>query len=436
MKIPHAALPVARGLVLLVFAGLCVAALGYLWTNSGGRIPLLSDRGYRVSVALADVDNLVPESDVRQAGVKIGKVVEAQVSADRALVLLQLNPAAAPLHQGVRVGVHNKSLIEETYLDVRDGDGPALADGAVLPPDAGRSSVQFDDVLASLDAPTRERLGSLLRSSGVATAGRRDDIGRALSGLGAVGREGADGLTALAAQSDDLRHLVAGSGHLVDALDTQQGRIASLVTDSEQVFRATAGGHDDLAGIVRKLPPLLTAARNADGSLTALAGDLRPVAAELRAAAPDLSSAVRELPHTTRELRGLLPGLDDTLRQAPDTLDRVPALAEDLGEFAPALSADLRDLNPALEFLAPYRKDLAAFFTNFSASVGPDDGNDRIFRILFLFNEQTVNSPVRSNVGPLDKRNSIPKPGTGATPNPHGDAEQPYPRVSRDPAPR
>lgn len=436
MRIPHAALPLARTVVLLVFSGLCLGAVGYLWTNSGGRIPLVSDRGYRVVVSFDDVDNLVEGSDVRQAGVKIGKVVSTSASGDRALVTLQLSRASAPLHQGVTVGVHNKSLIEETYLDVRDGTGPALADGAALPPDAGRSGVQVDDVLASLDAPTRDRLGSLLRSSAGATEGRREDIGRALTGLGSVGREGTDGLTALAAQSAELRRLVSGGGRLVDALDTQQGRIASLVTDSERIFRATATGRDDLAEVMRKLPPLLAAARDADGSLTALAGDLRPVAADLRTAAPDLSAALRELPGTTRDLRGLLPDLDGALRRAPDTLDRVPALADDLDGFTPALSDDLRDLNPALTFLAPYRKDLAAFFTNFSASVGPDDGNDRIFRILFLFNEQTVNSPVNSNVGPLDKRNSIPKPGTGAVPNPHGDAEQAYPRVHRDPVPR
>ena len=68
-----------RILALLVTRDLKVryagSALGYLWTNSGGRLPLLSDDGYRVSVALADVDNLVPESDVRQTGVKIGRVV-------------------------------------------------------------------------------------------------------------------------------------------------------------------------------------------------------------------------------------------------------------------------------------------------------------------------------------------------------------------------
>jgi len=436
MKIPHAALPAARTLVLLIFAGCCAWALGYLWLNSGGRLPLLSQTGYRVSVALPDIDNLVTESDVKQAGVDIGRVVDTQVTGDRALVTVQLDNASAPLHQGATITVRNKTLIEETYLDIADGSGPVLAPGTTLPPNAGHRSVQFDDVLASLDPPTRQSLGSLLRSSGVATAQRRDDIAGALSGLGAVGRQGTDGLTALADQSDDLRRLTVNTAALLGALDTQHGHIADLVTDSERIFRATAQGHTDLEAFLRRLPPLLGTARDASGSLTTLAQRLHPVAANLRDAGPEVSSALRQLPDTSHDLRATLSPLEETLRLAPDTLDRVPELSDNLRALFPPLGHDLTDVNPAVAFLAPYSRDLAAFFTNFSASVGPDDGNAKIFRILFLFNEQSVNLPINTNIGPLEKRNSIPEPGTGAKPNPHGDSQQSYPRVEPDPGPR
>jgi len=431
MKIPHVALPVARTLVLLIFAACCAWALGYLWLNSGGRLPLISQTGYRVTVSLPDIDNLVTESDVKQAGVDVGRVVDTRVSGDQALVTVQLDSASAPLHQGATMTVRNKTLIEETYLDIADGTGPELASGTTLPPGAGHRSVQFDDVLASLDPPTRGSLGSLLRSSGVATAQRRDDISSALSGLGAVGRQGTDGLTALADQSDDLRRLTVNTAALLGALDTQHGQIASLVTDSERIFRATAQGHTDLEAFIRRLPPLLGTARDASGSLTTLAGRLRPVAANLRDAGPDLSSALRQLPDTGHDLRASLSPLDQTLRLAPDTLDRVPDLAGNLRDLFPTLRDDLADVNPALAFLTPYSRDLAAFFTNFSASVGPDDGNGKIFRILFLFNEQSPNLPINTNIGPLEKRNSIPLPGTGARPNPHGDSQQSYPRIER-----
>jgi phospholipid/cholesterol/gamma-HCH transport system substrate-binding protein len=436
MRIPHSLLPALRTGVLLAFVLVCALIFGYLWLGAGGRIPLVSGNGYRVSVPLADVDNLVQESDVKRAGVDVGKVVDVTAQGDQAVALLQLDPDAGPLHQGAVVTVHNKSLIEETYLDITDGTGPTIADGAELPPSAGRSSVQLDDVLASLSPETRASLGSLLRSSGLATANSRQNISRAVAGLGEVGRQGGDALTALAAQSQDLRELTVNTTDLLGALDTQQGRVADLVTDSEKVFRTTAQSRSDIEALMRRLPPLLSTAQDAGGSLTALAGKLAPVAANLRGAAPDLSAALQELPATSADLRGLLPSLDSVLDRAPDTLNRVPTLGADVRAIVPTLQVNLSDLNPALQFLQPYGCDIAAFFTNFSASVGPDDGNGNIFRILFLFNEQSVNQPLNTNIGPLTKRNSVPAPCTGADPNPRGDQQQAYPRVAQEPVPQ
>jgi phospholipid/cholesterol/gamma-HCH transport system substrate-binding protein len=434
MRIPHTLIPLVRTIVLLTFVAGCLAVFTFLWLGSGGRIPLVTDDGYRVTVPLADSDNLVPESDVKQAGVDVGDVAAVDVVGDLAVATLQLD-TAVPLHEGVTITVRNKTLIEETYLDITDGDGPELPSGTDLSPEAGRSSVQFDDLLADLSPETRDALGSLLRSSEVATAGRREDISRAVAGLGEVGRQGSDALTALAAQSADLRELTVDATTLLAALDTQQGRIADLVTSSEQVFRTTAQQRADIEALVRVLPRLLTSAEDAGGSLTVLAGKLAPVAGTLRAAAPDLTAALQELPATSADLRALLPSLQRTLDSAPATLDQVPTLAADLREIFPTLQVNLSDVNPSLAFLSPYGPDIAAFFTNFSAAVGPDDGNGRILRILFLFNEQTPNSPVESNLGPLYKRNSVPLPGSSDDPNPAGDREQTYPRIEEEPVP-
>ena len=46
-------------------------------------------------------------------------------------------------------------MIEETYLEIVDGDGSAYADGDTLPASAAKGSVQLNDVLTSLDARTR-----------------------------------------------------------------------------------------------------------------------------------------------------------------------------------------------------------------------------------------------------------------------------------------
>ena len=59
MRIPYTILPSLRLATVAAFAALCVLIFGYLWVNSGGRIPLVTAGGYEVEVPLRDVDNLV-----------------------------------------------------------------------------------------------------------------------------------------------------------------------------------------------------------------------------------------------------------------------------------------------------------------------------------------------------------------------------------------
>lgn len=433
MRIPHALLPAIRTTVVLLFAALCATIFGYLWLNSGGKIPLLSKAGYEVEVTLPDVDNLVFQSDIRMAGVDVGKVEDVRVEGSDVRVTLRLDPEHAPLHEGAVITVRNKTMIEETYLDVVDGTGPELADGTVLPRSAGRPSVQLDDVLTALDADTRRSLGSVLRSSGAATRGTKDDVSQTLRGLGDIGREGGDALTALSAQSKDLSAIAANTARLMRALDTRQGRIARLVGDSDALTRTVAQNRRDVERLMKTFPRVLGTTEAASGHLRRLGHALGPVAADLRSAAPDLTAALRELPGTTADLRALLPSLDQVLDRAPSTVDRVSAFAGAAGPMMRAITPDLADVNPMLAYLRPYGRDAAAFFTNFGQYLSGSDANGPIGRVLPVFNEKSLNSPLNSHVGPLDKRNPYPKPGTSDRPAPFTGE---YPRVEQEPMPR
>lgn len=434
MQIPHTALPTLRLSVIIAFGALCAIVFGYLWSNSGGRIPLLDASGYEVNVPLADSDNLVQLGDVMVAGVKVGKVESVDVAGPTATAHLQLEGNVVPLHEGATATVKNKTLIEETYLQLVDGPGQELPSGATLPANAVTSSVQVDDVLTSLDPETRNSLGSLIRGGGTATAGRQQDVANTVGGLGATGREGSTSLVALSEQSDDLRSLLVSSSDLMNALDTRRGQLADLVQDSNTVFGAVAESKQNAEGIVRRLPPVLSTAQQASGSLQKLSGSLAPVARNLATSAPQLSGALRELPQTSADLRGLLPSLDRTLDRAPDTLTRVPPIAQDLRDLVPTTQVALSDVNPTLAYVAPYGHDVAGFFTNFAQVLGvTGDDNGGMLRTYFILNEQTPNKPVGVDEGLLAKGNAVPEAGSARTPSPGGPTG--WERVERDKVP-
>lgn len=431
MRIPHAAVPRLRMLTVVGFISVCALLFGYLWVNMGGRLPVVSSDGYRVSFAAEDVDNLVYDSDVMVAGVKVGKVRELDEDAGKARVMLQIDDdAALPLHEGAELRLRSKSLIEETYVEIVDGDGAEIPDGGELPADALVPSVQLDDVLASLDKDTRADLGAALRSLGASTDQTGDQIAETLTGLGNLGREGYDVLDALEAQSQDLERLVATSTEVLEALDTGQGRIVDLVEQAGRLTSTTATQKQDIEATIRALPGVLATAQDATTSLSVLATDLRPIAKGVDAAAPSLSKALTHLPATSRDLRGLLPSLDATIDKSPATLERVPDLADNLVDIIPTTRATLADVNPMLAFMQPYGRDLAAFISNWNAMLANSDVNGHYLRIFPVLNEQSFkNLPLPLNRGVLDKSNAYPAPGESVDPGPF---EGTYPHVERD----
>jgi phospholipid/cholesterol/gamma-HCH transport system substrate-binding protein len=423
-------MPVVRLVSLLVFTAVCALVFGYLWVNSGGKLPLISQPGYQVGLRMDKVSNLVNDSDVMVAGVKVGKVEKLSVDGGKAAITMQLN-SSFPLHQGAAVQVREKTLVNETFLEITDGTGPALASGTQLPDAAGKPATELDDVLASLDPKTRDALAGSVRSLGASTAGSKASISQALQGLGDLGREGKTALDALAAQSQDLQQVTGSTAVLLAALNNRQGQIGQLVEDADRLAQSTSDNSGPVQEIMRKLPGLLDTTRNATGGLRNLSGALAPVASNLNAAAPDLSAALAELPQTSADLRGLLPALNGVLTAAPDTLTRVPAVSDDLRALIPGLQVDLSDLNPMLGFLQPYGHDLAAFFTNFAQTLATGDVNGRAFRVFSINNEQTLkNYPLDTNIGPLNKFNPYPLPGAAVNPGP---ADNPYPHVNPEP---
>lgn len=432
MKISHSTIPALRTTVVLGFVALCVAIFTFLWTNAGGRIPLVSQEGYRVTVSIPDADNLVFQSDVRIAGVGVGKIEALTIDGQQAMATLELDDDVAPLHEGVTVTVRNKTLIEETYLDVVDGDGPKILSGSTLPEGTSQASVQLNDVLTSLDQPTRDQLGSMLRSTGAATEGTRDEVDDLLTGLGHLGREGSDALAALSDQSKDLAQLVQNTSTVIEALDTQHGQIAQLASDADAITASTAKQKEDIARLMRTLPSFLDTTRDATGDLERLSEPLGVVARNLDDSAPDLSAALELLPGTTEDLRGLVPQLDQVLDRAPATLKKTPALVTEAQPVVGSTTTVLADVNPMLAYLKPYGKDFISQFVNVGLSLGASDPDGHILRVRTIFDANSVNLPLPLTAPGL-VYNPYPEPGNAFDPQPFSGQ---YPRIAQDSIPK
>ncbi|HEV7535852.1 MAG TPA: MlaD family protein, partial [Acidimicrobiia bacterium] len=132
MKFTAAGLRRARTATVVGFVVLVSLIFTVLWVNMGGQIPHITG-GYRVTASMAGAENLVYDSDVRIAGVPVGKIRGLHHEGDRVMASMEIRGAAHPLHEGATVRLRPKTLIAETYLELVDGKGPAVPDGGRLP---------------------------------------------------------------------------------------------------------------------------------------------------------------------------------------------------------------------------------------------------------------------------------------------------------------
>lgn len=410
---------IGKIVILGTFFVVSIVYVGYLFNKAGVDNPFGNSQSYTLSFETADLDNGIPVGDVDLAGVNVGKIENVTLANGKAQVVVSLDSKAAPVHQGVIVRVGAKSIAGETYIDVKDGKGPALPSGTRLAPQAVQPSVQLRDVVNSLDPKTRESLSSLLRTAGAGTSGSKQDVANAMTGLGQIGRQGYTAVDAISAQSKDLTALAQQTTTVLGALDTGQGQVANLVEQAQRLTSATSSQQQSLSETVRRLPGVLTSTQTATDKLRELSSSVGPVAADLKQAAPFLNSALQQLPPTTADLRGLMPSLAGTLQQAPATLTRVPTVAQDVGTLIPQARTAMTQLNPMLAYMKPYGPELGAFFSNFGAMLNyTDEAGIHFFRLQpDLGNEGIVKGVPVPLPKVLTNNNPYPAPGGSLAPN-------------------
>jgi phospholipid/cholesterol/gamma-HCH transport system substrate-binding protein len=416
--------------ILGIFFTVCLGILIYLFTGTPVTVPFLeASRDYQVSVTIKDIDNMVPAGQVRIAGVEVGEIKGVTRTPDGMNVVMAFDKSATPLHEGAKVRVGSRSVVEETYLEVTDGTGPALASGAHLPDQAVQLNVQLRDLLHDLDPKSRQDLSASLKALGKGSDGTQTDVNALFTGFGKLGQDGFTALDAVGAQSEALKDVVRETAVLMNNLDTSEGAIADLVTNGKRLTAATADQKESIQEMFRKLPPVLDSAKTATAKLTDLAGALRPVAADLNQAGPDLGDGLSKLPPISDDLRGMTPGTDRVLDRAPKTLDRIPDFGDDLRPVVDPARDMLAELNPALKYIRPYGPEISGFFANFAAMIGyRAEDNVSYFRLFALGNETFAQNPTTQGVATY--KNPYPKAGAGTNPGPF---VGPYPRVERAP---
>ncbi|MDQ6709160.1 MAG: MlaD family protein [Candidatus Dormibacteraeota bacterium] len=274
--------------VALVLTGLVVLAVASSRIVNG-----LTE--YRLTVPLDTAEGLYPGSDVLIAGAHAGSVRDITVDGAETLVTIALDDAYAPVHSDARVTVRPKSLLGEKYVALEPGLRDTLASGSRLPQEQVARSVDLQDVVNTLDQPTREKLRTLIVSLGGGLAGQGLNTNQTI----ANGRQDMDHLAAitntLAARDADLQQVIEGLDQVTAELAKSDRRLqlGTLIQNSETLLH----------------------------SLSLQDAQIKQTLTQANAA----------LARTDSSLSGTATQLNHIFQQAPRTVDLLNGLSADLG---------------------------------------------------------------------------------------------------------
>jgi phospholipid/cholesterol/gamma-HCH transport system substrate-binding protein len=327
-------------------------------------IPFTGD-GYQLKAVFSDAQNIRAKSPVRISGVDVGEVTEVQHlvddngnGQDAAVVTMKIEDSARPIREDATMQLRPRLFLEgNLFVDLHPGSPAAaeLESGAMVPETQTSASVQFDQVLTTLQAPVREDLQIFLK-----------EFGGALAKYG-----GAEGLREVYRTSPAAFQYTAQVNQAL--LGTQPGDLAGFISNLDIVARELNANSADLQGLISNL-------NTVSGDFAAHQASLREAIIELprtlAAGRPALFKLNQAFPPLRAFAREALPGV----KAANPALDQANPWIGQLRQLVskPELRGLVSDLKPTVPDLAalssaslPFLEEARALSSCFNEVVIP-----------------------------------------------------------------
>jgi len=344
--------------VLLVIA---LGVAGYILGNQRFSLPAwvpvvgsdFVDRKMEISTAQA----LMPGQgqEVAIAGVKVGEIGKVELKNGRAVVTMRIRREHATLYHDASALVRPKTGLADMTIQLDPGTREAgeVPDDWVMPVSQTQPTVNFDEILASLDADTRDYLRILLGDLGRGLDGRSQDLSNTFRRFEPTSRDIEEITRLLAERRDHVERAVGNFRLLTEAVAAKDEDLAQLVDASNAVFQSFVAQDRALRSTLQQLPETLEVAQVNLGKAGELADTLGPTLESLRPAARALGPSLRQ---TRPFLQESTPIIEDRIRPfARESLPTVRVLrpaARDLAEVTPDLTSALKVVNILLNTLA------------------------------------------------------------------------------------
>jgi phospholipid/cholesterol/gamma-HCH transport system substrate-binding protein len=237
-------------IILIAFAGTCIGGLGFLAVGMGMPVPF-AQQGWILKARFAHAEGLVPQSDVYESGVHVGKVLSIQPGAGRsAVVTMRIDPGVR-LHRDVAAYVQPKTAIGDTFVNlvrIPGSAAPIVTSGYEIPLARTGQSVQLDQILNAMSPDARAAASQSLRELGAAVSGRSSGIHASIPQLNQVLANLQPLVQVSNARQHDLNQILVSLAVIMRTLAAEQQALGQLVTSGDTATGAIASRDRGLAG--------------------------------------------------------------------------------------------------------------------------------------------------------------------------------------------
>ncbi len=262
------------------------------------------------------------------SGIQVGKIGNVELQDGHAVVRMDIEPKYAPLiHRDASLLLRPKSGLGDMIIEMDPGtSGPEIKQGSTVPLASTKPQVNSDQILATLDADTRNYLTLLLNGGAQGIGGRQKglELSSALRRLEPTTRDIARINTALATRRHNLARVIHNFGLLAQELGQHDQQLGQFVDSSNAVLGAFAHQQAAIRTSLQELPSTLQATESGLGSADRLSLTLR-----------------RALPALIPSAAALKGGLEASQRLFHDT---TPPIRDQIRPFTRQIQAPVRHL--------------------------------------------------------------------------------------------
>lgn len=245
----------------------------------------------------ADVSGMEVGSDVRAAGVNVGRVDGIERQQDNSLLVTFIVQRNVPLTTGSSATVRYKNLVGDRYFQLGTGPGPGLEPGETLPRSQTHPALDLDELYNGF-TPLFQGLAP-------------DQVNRLSSSLIAV----------MQGQGDAIDGLLDHVGSLTSTLGNRDQLIGQVInrlnTVLETVNERAPELSDTIVNLQRVVSGLAADRGDLGNSVSHLNGLSKSVTGLLEEQRPDVKGTVNELGRLTSVLNKDEPMLSNLFRRLP-----------------------------------------------------------------------------------------------------------------------